>query len=233
MRLPPFRALGAVLLSIAVGCSALGPSSGRSTLNSPRAQALKTVLVAQEVPNGVPGHFIGSGFLVHVTKRPDGKYIGTFLTAKHVVDLNTPTTIVLRRPNDPRRYYARVKLETIKRHKTFDAAMFVVSGLPEIFAKPVPIASAAPTVGDWVLSSGYSTPTQREIHAGHVIVEGIKLPRFGQCFMSNGRIIRGMSGGPVLNRKGEAVGIVVAKDGDNEQYSVSLHALKAWLKTVR
>jgi hypothetical protein len=168
--------------------------------------------------------------LVHVTKRPDGKYIGTFLTAKHVVDLNTPTTIVLRRPNDPRRYYARVKLETIKRHKTFDAAMFVVSGLPEIFAKPVPIASAAPTVGDWVLSSGYSTPTQREIHAGHVIVEGIKLPRFGQCFMSNGRIIRGMSGGPVLNRKGEAVGIVVAKDGDNEQYSVSLHALKAWLK---
>jgi S1-C subfamily serine protease len=220
------RALGAVLLSLAVCCSTLGPSA-RIDPAVAGEQARKVVLVAQAVPDG-PGHYIGSAFLIRVTKGDGDKYTGLFLTAKHVVDQSTKTTVVFRRAGDPKRYYATVRLETIKRHAAYDAAVFTITGLPSFFAKPIPLASGAPSVGDWVLSSGYSDPEKREVHAGYVM-GAVTLQGFGPLFTSNGRIVHGMSGGPVLNQKGEAVGIVVARSSERHQYSVIVHELKSWL----
>ena len=221
------RVLGAVLLSLAVSCTTLGPSHRGPASLSAAAQALKTVKVAQEDPNST-GYFCGSAFLIQVTPTADGKYTGLYLTAKHVVDEKTATTVLYYRPNDTKRYYARVRQETIKLHPFFDAATFKVTGLPKFLAKPVPVASEMPDRGDWVLSAGYAKCDTLAIHSGFII-DMVLLKRLGPCLVSNAKTIVGMSGGPVLNVKGEVVGITVAKYL-HEHFSVSVHALAAWLK---
>jgi S1-C subfamily serine protease len=220
------RVLGAVLLSLAVSCTTLGPSHRGA--QSATAQAYKTVKVAQEIPNAV-GYSCGSAILIRATPTKDGKFTGLYLTAKHVVDEKTKTTVLYYRPNDLKRYYAKVRLETIKPHPYFDAATFEVTGLPEFLAEPVPIASEAPDRGDWILSAGYANCEQLAIHSGFII-DMVLLKRFGPCLLSNAKITKGMSGGPVFNKKGEVVGITVAQGKPNEHFSVSVHALSSWLK---
>ena len=224
------RTLGAVLLSLAVCCTTLGPSHRGTTSSvlSAKAQARKTVKVAQKVPNGI-GYYCGSAFLIRVTSTKDGKFTGLYLTAKHVVDEKTETTVLFYRPNDPKNYYARVRQETIRKHPLFDAATFQVTGLPAFLAKPVPIAPTMPARGEWILSAGYAGCDKLVTHPG--IVVGLDLqPRLGPCLVSNAKTAKGMSGGPVLNKKGEVVGITVARDGPRKHFAVSVHVLKSWLE---
>lgn len=220
------RALGAVLLAFAVSCSTLGPSH-RDTIQVAYNQAVKTVLVAQETVDG-SGHYIGSAFLIRVTPMENGKFVGLFMTAKHVVDLSTKTTVVFFRPKDPNRYYARVQPETIKRHPLWDAAVFKVSGLPAFFAKPLPLTKKAPSIGDWVLSYGYTSPDSPECHTGN-LTGSAWIESFGPCLVSNAKTLHGMSGGPVLNKAGKVIGITVAKNDRGDHFAVSVHALDFWL----
>jgi S1-C subfamily serine protease len=222
------RVLGAVLLSLAVSCTTLGPSH-RGAAQSATAQAYKTVKVAQEIPDA-SSHSCGSAVLIRATPTDDGKFTGLYLTAKHVVDLTTKTTVLYYyRPNASKKYYAKVRQENIKHHPFFDAATFKVTGLPGFLAKPVPIASEAPNRGDWILSAGYANCDRLAIHSGFII-DLVLLKRFGPCLLSNAKTVGGMSGGPVLNIKGEVVGITVAKGKPNQHFSVSVHALADWLK---
>jgi S1-C subfamily serine protease len=223
-----FRAIAAVLIAFAVSCSTLGPSH-RESSQPAYSQAIKAVLVAQETPSG-EGHYIGSAFLIRVTPTDDGKYTGLFLTAKHVVDESTKTSVIFYKPEDTKQYYARVRLETIKQHPIFDAAVFEITGLPECFASPLPLTQEEPAVGDWVLSFGYSGPQKPEAHTGY-LTGSAWLTRLGPCLISSAKVINGMSGGPVLNRKGEVVGITVAKGYQGEHFSISVHLLSFWLES--
>ena len=223
------RVLGAVLLSLAVSCTTLGPSHRGTTSAalSAVAQARKTIKVAQKNPDG-PGYYCGSAFLIRVTPTKDGKFIGLYMTAKHVVDESTKTTALFQRQNDPTKYYARVRQETIRRHPHFDVATFEITGLPAFLAKPVPLASKMPERGDWILSAGYAKCELLAMNSGNII-DLVLLKRFGPCLVSNAKTTKGMSGGPVLNAKGEVVGITSAKDGPRRHFSVSVHAVMAWL----
>ena len=224
------RVLGAVLLSLAVSCTTLGPSHRGTTSAalSAVAQARKTIKVAQKNPDG-PGYYCGSAFLIRVTPTKDGKFIGLYMTAKHVVDESTKTTVLYYLPGDSRRYYARVRHETIRRHPSFDVATFEITGLPAFLAKPVPIAPKMPARGEWVLSAGYAKCETLAMHSGFII-DLVLVKRAGPCLMSNARTFKGMSGGPVLNKKGEVVGITSMRGGPNEHFSVSVHVLKSWLE---
>lgn len=228
MRLHPVRALGAVLLAVVACCTTFGSQTPHTSQPAYR-EALKTVKVAQQSPTG-KGYWCGSAFLIYVTEDTKGRTVGHFLTANHVVDLKTETTVLFRRPGDPKKYYARIRLDTIKRHPVWDAAVIQVVGLPPFFAKPLPLASRV-VPDEWVLSAGYANCDKLSLFYGHA--RGLHmLDGFGPCIMSDAKIIVGMSGGPVLNKKGEVLGHTVAKGGDNEHFFIPVHVLRVWLATL-
>ena len=230
MRRYTFRALGAVLLAVAACCTTLGPAD-RGYSRPAEYQASKTVKIAQEAGGG--NYYCGSAFLIHVTKDSRGTYTGLFLTAGHVVNLKSQTTVLFQQRGDPKKkYYARVDLKTVITHPRWDAAVFQVPGLPAFLALPLPLAKNLPTMGQWVLSAGYANCGPLAWYPGAIQGSGV-LPVFGPCFASNARIIGGMSGGPVLNTAGEVLGHTVARGGKREHFFVPVHVLKAWLKTVR
>lgn len=228
MRLNLVRALGAVLLVVTACCTTFGATDQRVSQPAYR-EALKTVKVAQQSPTG-PGYWCGSAFLIYVTEDSKGRTVGHFLTAKHVVDLKTETTVLFRRPGDPKKYYARVRLDTIKMHPVWDAAVFEVTGLPPFFAKPLPLASGV-VPDEWVLSAGFANCGNLSMFYGHA--RGLHmLDGFGPCIMSDAKILVGMSGGPVLNKKGEVLGHTVAKGNDNEHFFIPVSLLRVWLATL-
>lgn len=231
MRLSPLRVLGAVLLSVTACCTTLGsPSRPSRSLTEPAyREASKTVKVAQRAPSG-EGYYCGSAFLIFVTKDSKGKTVGHFLTAKHVVDLKTQTTVLFKRPGDSRKYYARVRLETIKPHPLWDAAVFQVTGLPEFFANPLPLAAKV-VPGEWLLSAGYADCGPLAAYKGHAKTVYF-LNGFGPCYMSDAKVVGGMSGGPVLNKKGEVLGHTVAKGYKNEHFFIPVQLLSVWLATL-
>lgn len=223
------RRLPAFLLVLLVCCTTLGPSD--RGLHEAESQASKTVMVAQKDEAEGDGHYFGSAFLIYATKNDRGTYTGWFLTAGHVVNLKTETTALFRRRGDSKKYYARITLDTIKTHPKWDAAVFQVTGLPSFFAQPLPIAKNVPMPNQWVLSAGYGGP-DLAMYLGQVRSMHT-LPLFGPCFMSDARVLAGMSGGPVLNIDGEVLGHTVAKGSDNEHFFIPVQLLRVWLATIR
>jgi serine protease Do len=139
-----------------------------------------------------PVHGMGSGFIV----RPDG----VILTNAHVVDGASEVTVKLA---DKREFQARV----IGIDKPTDTAVLKIEAadLPA-----VRLGNPAQTgVGEWVLAIGSPFGFENSVTAGIVSAKSRSLPEEGYVpfIQTDVAVNPGNSGGPLLNTRGEVIGI--------------------------
>ena len=142
--------------------------------------------------NEAPSQGMGSGFIV----RPDG----VVLTNAHVVDGATEVTVKLA---DRREFTAKV----VGVDKLTDTAVLKIDAqnLPA-----VRIGNPADTrVGEWVLAIGSPFGFENTVTAGIVSAKSRSLPEEGYVpfIQTDVAVNPGNSGGPLLNIRGEVIGI--------------------------
>jgi serine protease Do len=142
--------------------------------------------------NEAPSQGMGSGFIV----RPDG----VVLTNAHVVDGATEVTVKLA---DRREFIAKV----VGVDKLTDTAVLKIDAqnLPA-----VRIGNPADTrVGEWVLAIGSPFGFENTVTAGIVSAKSRSLPEEGYVpfIQTDVAVNPGNSGGPLLNIRGEVIGI--------------------------
>ncbi|MHB8668702.1 MAG: DegQ family serine endoprotease [Burkholderiales bacterium] len=145
------------------------------------------------VPHGAtPQHALGSGFII----SPDG----IILTNAHVVDGATDVTVKL---TDRREFRAKV----IGSDKPSDIAVLKInaSGLPTVKLGN----SANEKVGEWVLAIGSPFGFDNSVTAGIVSAKSRSLPdgTYIPFIQTDAAVNPGNSGGPLINMKGEVIGI--------------------------
>jgi S1-C subfamily serine protease len=154
------------------------------------------VTVTAQEPGGGTG--LGAGVVVNAS--------GTVLTALHVVDGATQVQVEFA---DGTRAGARVAA-TKPEH---DIAVLAVDRLPEVVVPA--ILAGPPPVGDAVFAVGNPLGLQRSLTAGVVSAtdRSIGTPRgttLDGLIQFDAAVNPGNSGGPLLNRAGQVVGIVTA-----------------------
>lgn len=158
--------------------------------NDPFSQFFRRFQPPAEAEAPVRG--MGSGFII----RPDG----LVLTNAHVVDGATEVTVKLA---DKREFQAKV----IGVDKPTDTAVLKIDGtnLPV-----VRLGSPEGTgVGEWVLAIGSPFGFDNTVTAGIVSAKSRSLPEEGYVpfIQTDVAVNPGNSGGPLLNAKGEVIGI--------------------------
>jgi S1-C subfamily serine protease len=154
------------------------------------------VTITAQEPGGGTG--LGAGVVVNAS--------GTVLTALHVVDGATQVQVEFA---DGTRAGARVAA-TRPEH---DIAVLAVDRLPEVVVPA--ILAGTPPVGDAVFAVGNPLGLQRSLTAGVVSATDrtIGTPRgttLDGLIQFDAAVNPGNSGGPLLNRAGQVVGIVTA-----------------------
>ncbi len=156
-------------------------------------------------PRGPAGTDVqtGSGVVLDADK-------GLILTADHVVDRAEGLTVTL--PNGQKR-----PVSTIVRDPESDLALLTIE--PGGLATANWGDSEALDLGDWVLTVGSPFGLTGTLSAG--IVSGkarsIHETRFEDLIQTDASVYPGSSGGPLVNLKGEVVGIVIAFQGESER----------------
>ncbi|HET7322302.1 MAG TPA: Do family serine endopeptidase [Longimicrobiaceae bacterium] len=171
----------------------------------------------QGQPRAVPTEAMGSGFII----SPDG-YI---MTNNHVVEGADEVTVVL---NNRREYPAKI----IGRDPTTDVAVI------KIDAENLPTVKIgdpeADRVGEWVLAIGNPLGLNFTVTAGIISAKGRPLPIIRQTLQEQGEINSalaiedfiqtdaainpGNSGGPMVNTRGEVIGINSAIASESGYY---------------
>jgi serine protease Do len=148
------------------------------------------------IPNPGPREFqsqsLGSGFIVSAD--------GYIMTNAHVVDAADEITVRL---TDKREYKAKV----IGADRRTDLALIKIeaSGLPVVrFGDPTKLK-----VGEWVVAIGSPFGFENSVTAGIVSAKGRSLPQenYVPFIQTDVAVNPGNSGGPLLNLRGEVVGI--------------------------
>lgn len=143
-------------------------------------------------PEMSPQQSMGSGFIV----SPDGK----ILTNAHVVDNASEINVRL---FDQRQFRAKV----IGADRNTDVALIQVeaTGLPTVSIGD----SDALEVGEWVLAIGSPFGLDFSATQGIISATGRQLPgeRFVPFIQTDAAVNPGNSGGPLLNSRGEVIGI--------------------------
>jgi len=166
---------------------------GQLDPNDPFSQFFRRFGPQIQVPQGDRViHALGSGFIV----SPDG----VILTNAHVVDKADTVTVKL---TDKREFTAKV----VGVDKATDVAVLKIDAtdLPT-----VPLGSPDTTrEGEWVLAIGSPFGFENSVTAGIVSAKSRSLPNEGYVpfIQTDVAINPGNSGGPLLNLKGEVVGI--------------------------
>jgi len=155
-------------------------------------------LVTVTVQESSGGSGLGAGVVVNAN--------GTVLTALHVVDGATQIQVAFA---DGTRAGARVVTSQPKH----DVAVLAVDRLPEIVVPAV--LAGPPPIGDAVFAVGNPLGLQRSMTAGVVSAtdRSIGTPRgttLDGLIQFDAAVNPGNSGGPLLNRAGQVVGIVTA-----------------------
>ena len=138
----------------------------------------------------------GSGFFT----SPDG-YI---ITNNHIVEKSVKVTVVTIKGDE-------LIAEIIGTDPPSDLALLKVEGVNFPFAALGD--SAALKVGEWVLAIGNPLGMEHTVTAGIVSAKGRQLrgqmnvPEYRDFIQTDAAINRGNSGGPLINMKGEVVGI--------------------------
>ncbi len=208
-----------------------------SVESRPQADSQRRLPNGAQVPPGFEDFFnqrmapqvesgSGSGFIV----SKDG-YI---LTNNHVVTMGDRTTVADRvtvQMLDNRTYKARV----VGNDPTTDVALIKIDGRNDLPALPLGNDTRA-RVGEWVLAIGNPLGFDFTVTAGIISAKGRSLPgllsRRGQNNYSISDLIQtdaainpGNSGGPLINQRGEVIGItsaIASPNGVNAGYGFAI-----------
>lgn len=166
----------------------------------------------------------GSGVLI----SPDGE----ILTNYHVIEgiKGGESSIEVKTSND-RTYKATV----LGRDKELDIALI------KIDAKHMPYAklgdSDALRVGEWVVAIGNPLGLDHTVTQGIISAKGRQIsgPGLESFLQTDAAINRGNSGGPLLNLRGEVIGIntAIRPDGQNIGFAVPVNKITQVLKDLR
>ena len=151
---------------------------------------------------------LGTGFIVDRT--------GVIITNNHVIEGAAEITVLL---SDEHRYAAKVA----GRDPRTDIAVIKIEGAKDLTAIPMGDSDAM-DVGDWVVAIGNPFGLSHTVSAGIVSAKGrggndVRLDATGfyNFLQTDASINPGNSGGPLLNLRGEVVGMNTAIRGDGAQ----------------
>ncbi len=151
---------------------------------------------------------LGTGFIVDKE--------GVIITNNHVIEGADEITVLL---SDEKRYPAKVT----GRDPRTDIAVVKIEGAKNLTAIPLGDSDAI-EVGDWVVAIGNPFGLSHTVSAGIVSAKGrggndVRLDATGyyNFLQTDASINPGNSGGPLLNLKGEVVGMNTAIRGDGAQ----------------
>ncbi len=162
---------------------------------------------------------------------------GEILTNHHVIEgwrgAKDPTLLV--KLADGKEYQAKV----IGKDKDLDIALIKIEGAHLPFAKLGD--SAGLRVGEWVVAIGNPLGLSHTVTQGIISAKGRSSAEMGggsqvQSFLqTDAAINRGNSGGPLLNLKGEVIGIntAIRADGQNIGFAVPIDSVKRVLSDLR
>src|SRR6185312_915227 len=122
----------------------------------------------------------------------------------------------------------RIPLKTERTDELNDLAILTTSA--ELSASPLQLATSEPPPGESVFAIGNPQGLEKTISTG--VVSGVREFESRKLLQITNPISPGSSGGPILNDKGEVVGVAVGslKDGQNLNFAVPVSALAALLR---
>jgi serine protease Do len=121
----------------------------------------------------------------------------------------------------------RVPLKVVRIDQKNDLAILSVD--VELTSRPLALASGEASPGEQVFAIGNPEGLEKTISQG--IVSGIRKAGDRDLLQITSPISHGSSGGPILNKKGEVVGVVVGmlEDGQNLNFAIPVDYVKAIL----
>lgn len=157
-----------------------------------RPAALKTALDGSVTV--VTGGKYGSGVIISKD--------GLVLTCSHVVGGNDVTDVILSNQ-------VRLKAKVLRNLPEYDAALLQLEGAS---ANPLPIGNSTKAeIGEelWVIGTPSATELGQSVSKG--ILSGKRVMEEKSYLQTDASVSPGKSGGPLINQKGEIVGLVNAK----------------------
>ncbi len=155
----------------------------------------------RDMPREVPQTGAGSGFIIDKA--------GYILTNNHVVENATAIEVRLSTMHD---FEDGLPAKIVGRDELTDTALLQLIELP---STPLPVArfgdSGQMAPGDWVMAIGNPFNLSNTVTVGIVSAvgrqQGVARQRTGEFIQTDAAINRGNSGGPLLNIRGEVIGI--------------------------
>jgi hypothetical protein len=141
------------------------------------------------------------------------------VTNAHVADAGSPVLAV-----GP----VRIPLKILRTDEKNDLALFSVD--VDLTSRPLPLASVAVSPGEPVFAIGNPEGLEKTISQG--IISGLRKRGDRDLLQVTSPISHGSSGGPILNAKGEVVGVAVGtlEDGQNLNFAVPVAYVRAILE---
>jgi S1-C subfamily serine protease len=138
------------------------------------------------------------------------------VTNAHVADAGSPVLAV-----GP----VRIPLKVLRTDEKNDLALLSVD--VDLTSKPLPLASAAVSPGEQIFAIGNPEGLEKTISQG--IISGLRKRGDRDLLQVTSPISHGSSGGPILNAKGEVVGVAVGmlEDGQNLNFAVPVAYVRA------
>jgi serine protease Do len=147
---------------------------------------------------------------------------GLILTNNHVVGRQTPIVLL----QDDREYESRL----VARDPDVDLALLSIDAVE---LTPLPPASVSPRVGEMVFAFGHPWGQRNTVTRGIVSAlvsaqnrRGEKLP----IVRSDATLAPGNSGGPLVNAKGEVIGINAMIVGGDQSVSIAASVAKDFVR---
>ena len=140
------------------------------------------------------------------------------VTDAHVVDAGSPVLAV-----GP----VRIPLKIVRRDEKNDLAILSVD--IDLTSKPLPLAKGDVSPGEQIFAIGNPEGLEKTISQG--IVSGIRTREGRNLIQITSPISHGSSGGPILNDRGEVIGVAVGmlQDGQNLNFAVPARLIKSLL----
>jgi serine protease Do len=164
-------------------------------------------------PRGLPPEAVqgGSGFIIDKS--------GYILTNNHVVDKATSIEVFLASMKDGEEGYAA---KVVGRDELTDSALIQLIELPKTPLTPARFGDSSQMApGDWVMAIGNPFGLANTVTVGVVSAVGrenaVATQRYAEFIQTDAAINHGNSGGPLLNVRGEVVGINTMIVSDNPQ----------------
>jgi len=199
------------------GCGSMGPTASQQ---SPQAWNLKglveslrpsvVTVVTYDLDGNIAG--LGSGFFISSS--------GIMVTNYHVLDGAYRADI---KTLDGREYPI---VAVLAKNQQVDLVKARVN-IPRDQVTLLPLAEQEPVLADRIVVIGSPLGLDQTVSEG--IISAVRdAPAFGKVFQLTAPISQGSSGSPVLNQKGEVVGVVSFQvtEGQNLNFAIAVNALR-------